>query len=413
LTTLLFFYILSLVAAFRHQMRIPPFNYRCHYPSQLMSQILLIEDSKESALHLTRLISQNIEADLLHAQSGLEALGMIASKPFDLIIADVHHQHIDRFDIPGQLFKKENSQRAPVLLVSASGDESYPEIKALSFGNGEIFELSTSGLNFIAWVKILLTLTREEPSIQLSQAQAPAKELFEERLTVQDSSVLHRIGDITDFIAALAHEVRNPLTGISTNVQYMQMTFADRETQNEIYSDIMEAVTRIDALFRQAVDLVRPFELRLIKTDLNQLVSDVVAMRTDAIREKKNTEPLFELTDTLPNIEVDIASFTTALTILLDHCSRNVPEGGNLICSTSLNSDAVILTLSHDGEGLSKIRLRQLFEPIPALKGSDPGLGLSYVKRIVDEHNFHIEAESEYGKGTRFTIKFPLKVKSN
>ena len=59
-----------------------------------------------------------------------------------------------------------------------------------------------------------------------------------------------------------------------------------------------------------------------------------------------------------------------------------------------------------------KDRLKEIFEPVAALKSLDPGLGLSYLKRIVDEHNCHIEVESQYGQGATFIIVLPLKAKS-
>ena len=489
-----------------------------------MSQILLLEGSRESALHLSRLIARNLDAELLLASSSSEALDLIQHRPVDLVIVDVQLPRIDGFDICNRLHEMESHQHIPVLLLTSLEGESYPEVKALSVGPGEIYTLPTPSSSLVVWIKILLKLTAEkttrpetiEPGAPLRldvyrllldaaddailwadassgrirlankgaeaitgyprgllegktlwdlaplDHQERAKQIWAEACregeewvsdlllvrrsgmhsTVALSLRAHKMADedgvvvmmkdltgqpslgaldrpgsstseLGEFFSALAHEVRNPLTGISTNVQYMQMTFAESETQREIYSDILEAVNRLDLMFREIVEYTRPMELRLEKADLNQLLSEALSQSEKVLGDRKRIKFASQLGSNLPRVDVDAARFQRALHILVEHCTYQVGEEGRITTASQATPQAITLTVSHDGQSLSAQRLKELFDPLVSLKSSESGLGLALAKRIFDEHNCRLEVASEPGGGAKFTVTFPLQVKSS
>jgi PAS domain S-box-containing protein len=490
-----------------------------------MNRILLVAASQESALNLSRLISRELKVELLQAGSGTEALEIASRTLLDLVVVDVHLPQIDGFDFCGRLHEQEVNRHVPVLLLTTPEGGSYPEVKALSIGPGEISTLPTPGSNLLAWIAILLKITavqqrqsetmrdvsldsaeiyrilldhttdavlwldvpegiirtaggacekltgypielltgkpfaelvREDEQDRLREiwdaclsksgvvtadltlvrrsgmqsrinlalfAQrsdsrdgviARMQEIPESAETSSFSGVGYPVGDTAEFLRALAHEVRNPLTGISTNVQYMQMTFADSDTQKEIYKDILEAVARLDWMFREVVEYVRPAELRPVKAAPAQLVNEILAKYGDDVSSRRKIEWDVRLDASLPEISVDESRLHHVFDILLTHCLREAGESGKITIEGNAASDRVTLSLSYPGIGITPQQLPRIFHPITSLKSADPGLGLAYVKRVMDEHNAEFEVESRTEKGeTRFNLHFPVQGTTN
>ncbi len=485
-----------------------------------MNRILLVAASRESALHLSRLITRELEVELIHAGSGSEALEISARTSLDLVVVDVHLPQIDGFDLCGRLHGQEANRHVPVLLLTVPEGGSYPEVKALSIGPGEISTLPTPGSNLLAWINILLKITavqqkqeeavgdvsgdsveickilldhtsdavlwldvpeatvriaggacekltgypverltgkpfaelvREDErdrlekiwetclggrgvvtaeltfvrrsgmqvkiNLTLQAHRAPARDGVVARLqevpetadAASFSGSGYPLGDTAEFLRALSHEVRNPLTGISTNVQYMQMTFADTETQKEIYADILEAVTRLDRMFREVVEYVRPVELRPVNTAPAQLVNDVLGKYRDEVSSRRKIEWEVRVDASLPEIFVDESRLHHVFDILLTHSLRETGESGKITITGRAAPERVTLSLCYSGIGIPPARLPRVFHPIAALKSPDPGLGLAYVKRILDEHHAEFEVESKAEKGeTCFHLHFPV-----
>lgn len=489
-----------------------------------MNRILLVTASPESALNLSRLLSRHLNVELLQAGSDAEALELTSRTGVDLVVVDVRLPQIDGFDLCSRIHEEELHREVPVLLLTTPEGETYPEVKALSIGPGEIFTLPTPGSNLLAWVNILLKITTphrlsEETAgvfsslpvdiyrilldritdavmwldissgtvkianaacekltgyplelligktledLILSEARDKVRAMWTQTLSTrnavsgdftfvrrsgmhvqlhltlqtyrsdsQDGVVVllqevtetgdipaihgagYHIGDTVEFLRALSHEVRNPLTGISTNVQYMQMTFADTDTQKEIYQDILEAVGRLDRLFREVVEYVRPVELRVVNVKPAQLVKDALDQFDSDTFARRKIELDVQVDASLPEISVDESRFHHVMGILLTHCLRETGEMGKITIAGDSSLDEVTLVLAYSGGGLNPQQLSRLFQPVAALKSADPGLGLAYVKRIMDEHSCKFDVETGAGKGTQFTLRFPLRSTTN
>lgn len=487
-----------------------------------MNHVLLVEGSRDSALHLTRLLTRSTEIELKHAGSDAEALNLIMRQPVDLVIVDVQLPRIDGFSFCGHLHENETTQHIPVLILAALDGETYPEVKALALGPAEIYTLPTPGSSLVVWMKILLKLKSALNVAQTAPADlsTPDSQVYStllqaasnailwaeadsgtiriaggavERITgysaqglkgrsfwdlvpsdrheelmriwsetgshpsrrLEDSVILRRHGternvgitlyteniggqdgiiislqerdstgvgkrdpqqlvepgEFGDLVAALAHEIRNPLTGISTNVQYLQMTHSDSKAQREIYSDVMDSISRLDLIMREFVDYFRPAQPRLEKVDLNHLFSEALSDHDELIQSRR-IELDARLGSPLPEIEVDAPRFRRALAGIVEYCANTVEEEGQIEAASRLTREGIILEISRNGKSLPSGALRQLFEPLSALKSRETGMGLALVERILKEHGCKIEVESQYGQRTRFKIIFPLHAKS-
>ncbi len=219
---------------------------------------------------------------------------------------------------------------------------------------------------------------------------------------------LEGLGEV---IAALAHEIRNPLTGISINVQYLQMAFAQTEAQKEIYADILESIGRLDSMIREFVEFTQTLRLRLEKSDLNKIFAEALSQQQDlSARRRVHVSVQFETA--LPEVDVDVERFRRALAGLIEHSIFAAEEGGLVVLSSGLFLGNVSLSVEHNGRSLSPAKLEQLFDPVAGLKGPETGFGLAFVRKILHAHRCQIEVESVHGGQTRLIVLFPLHVKS-
>ncbi len=85
-----------------------------------------------------------------------------------------------------------------------------------------------------------------------------------------------------------------------------------------------------------------------------------------------------------------------------------MPGGGTLKISTKLRRGKVSVSFADDGEGISKENMKKLFSPFFTTKPKGTGLGLAICKRLVEAHQGRIDVESKVGRGTTFTLAFPL-----
>ena len=99
-----------------------------------------------------------------------------------------------------------------------------------------------------------------------------------------------------------------------------------------------------------------------------------------------------------------------ALYNLIKNATQAMPEGGKIGIICSVDEDDIHLSISDTGSGISGKDMSNIFEPYFTKKRSGTGLGLMIVERIIREHGAELAVESEPGKGTVFTINFPLRI---
>lgn len=252
-----------------------------------------------------------------------------------------------------------------------------------------------------------------QPSAEGARVIVSMKEFLDRHRHAEYADADYSLGDVREFLSALGHEVRNPLTGISTNVQYMQMAYADSETQRDIYQDIMLSISRLDLLFREIVDYTHPMDLRFEKVNINELIEDAISAERELAEEDRKYS-IDSLPDvSIPKVMADRGRFRRALEILIEHGKNDIADGGVISIKTGTDGTSIKVSLSYDGKGLSARHIRLMFTPVDSLKSQGSGFGMAFAKRILDEHQCRLEVSSEQSGRTRFEITFPLTLKSN
>ena len=218
----------------------------------------------------------------------------------------------------------------------------------------------------------------------------------------------------------IAHDLKNPLTSILLTLQRLQLEYQRRSpAEAVVYDGYVQRITeRIEHLrrmtrnFMKFVDLDAP-DLR--EADLNTFLTDQAPSLMTRLPADISME--MKLGEDLPPVHIDAEQITSVLENLTANALNAMPNGG-LITLTTYSAhalllpgkdaphDYVVLEVMDTGTGISETARFQIFEAGFSTHDST-GLGLSLVKKIVEDHSGHVEVESEPGTGSSFVLYFP------
>ena len=223
----------------------------------------------------------------------------------------------------------------------------------------------------------------------------------------------------TDFINNMTHELKTPIATInlaldaiknpkviddSEKVQrYLQMI----KDENKRMHAQVENVLRISKLEKKELDISKE------PHDIHEIVEDAVE-HIGLIIEDREGEITTNLNATKTTTLLNDSHFTNVIVNILDNAIKYSVERPIINITTENLRDFVLIKIKDNGIGMSKAAQKRVFEKffrehtgdVHNVKGH--GLGLSYVKQIIDDHNGYITVESEKGKGSTFTIKMPI-----
>ena len=227
-----------------------------------------------------------------------------------------------------------------------------------------------------------------------------------------------------DFINNMTHELKTPISTISLASQMLRDSSVSlsKSTVDHISGVIFEESKRlsnqVEKVLQMAVFNEGRLKLKFAEIDLNRL-AESVASNFDIRVSTENGELRTELLAENPFIKGDEVHITNVIFNLLDNAVKYSNKNPLIELSTENKNGWAIIQVKDNGIGIPKEHQAQIFERfyrVPTgnvhnVKGF--GLGLSYVKRIVDFHNGKIKVDSTLGKGTRFRLYFPLKNSDN
>lgn len=216
---------------------------------------------------------------------------------------------------------------------------------------------------------------------------------------------LDRLASLGKLSAGIAHEVRNPLTGISLLLDDLHDRAAAASDDQIMIKKAVAEIERVERLINALLNYSSPARVEFRQSDLNQVIHDTVyLMRRQCERQKVLIRTT---TWDFPTFWFDPEKIKQALLNIIRNALDAMPDGGEIIVATSFDEDHASITVSDSGPGIRKNDLPLIFEPFFTRKGAGTGLGLSITQRIVEEHHGRITVESA-SSGTVFTLKLPL-----
>jgi PAS domain S-box-containing protein len=208
--------------------------------------------------------------------------------------------------------------------------------------------------------------------------------------------------------AQVAHEVKNPLTGLLLYAMHLKNKLNGKPAESELAlcDRIINSINHLIGTTEQIMGFARPVSLSPRPLDLNNIVRKVFHLLQPQINAYRIEEHL-DLPDTEVTALLDETSITSALINLTLNSIQSMPSGGRLTVKTSRVNGTSQLTIADTGCGMTAEQIDKVFEPFYTTKSQGLGLGMPYAKKVIEQHRGAIHIESRRDAGTQITIELP------
>ena len=219
-----------------------------------------------------------------------------------------------------------------------------------------------------------------------------------------------------EFLATLAHELRNPLAPMRNGLEIMRLS-QDQETVEQARAMMTRQLEQMVHLVEDLLDVSRissgKLELRTTEVDLGDVLSDAVETSRPILQHKGHHLDL-ELPGSPVMVRADVTRLVQVFANLLNNAAKYSEPGSRIAMTTALRNGAVTVTVSDDGMGIPPAMLTRFFDLFTQVDGTRErsqgglGIGLTLVKKLVEMHGGNVEAQSDgVGKGSRFIVRLP------
>ncbi len=222
---------------------------------------------------------------------------------------------------------------------------------------------------------------------------------LEEKLKQND-----KLAAVGQLAAGIAHEIRNPLAGMSASIQLLKGSIQpgalDQEGQKLMDIAIRE-IDRLNDLITEFLDFVKPEKMKMGSVNLSGLLAEIgeIVKKT---KEAKSVEFIESFSDCL--VQGNTEKLKQVALNLLMNAVQAMPNGGKLEVGCKAMEHRVLFWVQDSGIGMSEDVLNRLYEPFFTTKDKGTGLGLATVHKIIDSHQGEIRVTSRPKEGTRFEV---------
>ncbi|OGO49734.1 MAG: hypothetical protein A2148_09835 [Chloroflexi bacterium RBG_16_68_14] len=244
-----------------------------------------------------------------------------------------------------------------------------------------------------------------------SAAVVILRDVTEERLMQERLLQSEKMVSVGQLVSGVAHELNNPLTGITGFAQLLLARDLDEATRRDVEIIYTEA-ERASKIVQNLLSFARRKRAEKELANLNVLLERVLELRVYDFR-VKNIDLELDLDPKLPETMVDADQIQQVFLNVILNAEQSMLAAhgrGTLAVRTRREKGVIRISFQDDGPGMTPETLRRIFDPFFTTKdtGEGTGLGLTISYGIIDEHGGRIWAESEPGRGTTFTIELPI-----
>jgi PAS domain S-box-containing protein len=233
---------------------------------------------------------------------------------------------------------------------------------------------------------------------------------------------LDRLAALGRFTSSVAHEIRNPLTGIAAGVQYLSRSLAGEARERENLDFILSEIRRLDRIVQDLFDITHPRGLQFEVTPVEDSVRRSLQC-LEALMAERGLTVDFEQSARTPAVPLDADQIEQVLINLIKNAAEASPPGsvvrvsvapalptvpGRRSAGHSAPPVGALVRVEDRGSGISPEHLKTIFEPFFTTKPGGTGLGLYISHDIVKRHGGRLTVHSEPGRGTTFTVELPL-----
>ncbi len=385
------------------------------------SRILLVEDEALLRGHLARVLSDDYIVDT--AGNGREALESALRAPPTLVVTDIVMPEFDGIELLKALRSTQHTQMIPVLLISGRAIHEQ-RIEGYKEGADGYLAKPYTEHELRACIGSMLQSARrrEEAARREAIQQAEQQALAERAALLESITAQLREADRhkNEFLAILAHELRNPLAPLGNGLNILKLRCNADPTIAHTVNMMDRQMRHLVRLVDDLLDVSRITRGKLELRPRQVLLTDVVANAVEAVSafiETQRHELRIEARAQDLLVQGDPERLAQILSNLLLNAAKYTESGGQITLSLDRENDEAIIAVQDNGVGIPAQALEQVFEMFSQVRSGEVhssdglGIGLSLVRTLVHMHGGTVRAFSEGpGRGARFTVRLPLVV---
>ena len=362
---------------------------------RVMARICIV-DGEPRNRELLRALLESPEHTLLEVESGAQALALAAQGPLDLVLVDMEMSSLDSFDTARRLKDQAGDQFLPVVLLTATND---PATRAmgLRMGADDFLTKPIDRSELLARVTHLLALRSQEATLV--------------QKGIDLAQLNHFKDEMTDL---LVHDLRNPLSVIIANLDYMARGQNDPSSFGEALEDSRDAGRRALRLVANLLDVGRLEANRLAlncgSIRVGELLVRMVRQRKVMADSRRVAIAVRATDDRDARVDEDLVS--RMIENLLDNSLRYTPPDGRIDVSAVVSEECLQFRIGNSGPAIPIEERSRFFEKYGQARtnGRRPnlGLGLYFCRLVAEAHKGHIWIEETLALPTVFAVELPL-----
>jgi PAS domain S-box-containing protein len=207
--------------------------------------------------------------------------------------------------------------------------------------------------------------------------------------------------------AGIAHEIRNPLSAVSLNLQYLLQKLGDLSALQTSAMDALEGARRIETVIDNTLSLARMSPPQLKEEHLRGIVEAVAGFLKMSLQHKRVKIDL-KLQDGLPPVLADAKQIQQVVLNIAQNAIDASPEEATVTMTTGVENDEVFIAVEDEGPGIPPERLERILEGFQTTKAGGTGLGLALSRQIMERHQGRLDIRPRSDRGTSVCILFPV-----
>ncbi len=288
---------------------------------------------------------------------------------------------------------------------SISGEVMYSGMEFRHFPSGDI-----SDRHDMKWIHFRSTPIEYQGrrAVLFTMMDVTKTREMERLLNIQD-----RMASLGRVAAGIAHEIRNPLSGINLYLNALEKLVEENEPEKmrEILSRIQTVSSKIESVIKRVMDFSKPSEPRLVQVDIRKPVEDALGLCSVMLRKSGITVET-DLAEGLSPCHADPQLIEQVILNLLTNAAeamKDQEKERKLEVSTSGQGNDIFITVSDTGPGIPPSQRQKIFDPFYTTKTGSTGIGLSLSSRIVEDHGGSLNVSDSSSGGASFTIRIPIR----
>ena len=247
----------------------------------------------------------------------------------------------------------------------------------------------------------LLETTKRFNDVLETEIEEATREIKEKHKALIKTEKLATIGELA---TGVAHEVRNPLSGIAIALELMQAE-TENEEHKQTISEILNEIVRLERIVKGLFQLGHPKSLQLIECEPNDIVERALSLVN--MRAKSKGVTIEKQLGCGNQFNVDHEQIEQVLLNLLINGIDATGSFGTVKVETKNCNGTVEIAVSDTGCGFSENDIDKILQPFYSTKERGTGLGLAISNRIVEAHGGKMNISSKKGSGSRFVVEIP------